>query len=291
MQVKNPVRPWFTYFVIFLCSVMLLVEFGLNDWKVEPLSTNPLIGPSAQALVDSGARETNLIIQGQWFRLFSPLFLHAGVIHYGTCTTTTMRSLGQALVKSVSRKSAAFTRNVAGSFISCQHGGVVVHVSPHLKTMQGFHSRRFSALTDLLCHGFSGGAVEESHGILNGVFLFFVPGIGGNILSSIFLPQYISVGASGGIFGLIGGCIADLTLNWKLLFISGADQDTSASKRNFAAILCLVMEIVVNLLIGLTPYGTIGRMSALVEGRRKWKRQHVKFARCCDADCCLRAEV
>ena len=78
-------RPWFTYFVIFLCTIMLVVEFGLNDWQVEPLSVNPLIGPSAQALIDAGARDTPLIVDdGQWFRLFSPLFLHAGLIHFGT---------------------------------------------------------------------------------------------------------------------------------------------------------------------------------------------------------------
>ena len=57
-------RPWFTYFIIVLCTVMLLVEFGLNGWKVEPLSVNPLIGPSAQAMVNAGARVTPLIVNG-----------------------------------------------------------------------------------------------------------------------------------------------------------------------------------------------------------------------------------
>jgi hypothetical protein len=83
MQVKNPARKWFTYTVIAVCSVMLIVEFGLNDWKVEPLYINPLIGPSAQAMVKSGARDTALIIGGQWFRLFTPLFLHGGIVHFG----------------------------------------------------------------------------------------------------------------------------------------------------------------------------------------------------------------
>jgi len=38
---------------------------------------------------------------------------------------------------------------------------------------------------------------------------------GGTILSAIFLPDYITVGASGGIFGLIGGCIADIIVSKK----------------------------------------------------------------------------
>lgn len=98
-----------------------------------------------------------------------------------------------------------------------------------------------------------GGAVEESHGLFKTLFLFFVPGVGGNILGAIFLPQYISVGASGGIFGLIGGCITDISLNWKLLFICGREHEASR-RRNVSAILCLVCEVAINLLIGLTPY-------------------------------------
>ena len=74
-------------------------------------------------------------------------------------------------------------------------------------------------LINMFAMWFIGAAVEQSHGTVSTTILFLIPGVGGNILSAIFLPQYISVGASGGIFGLIGGCIADITLNWKLLFI------------------------------------------------------------------------
>jgi hypothetical protein len=40
-------RPWFTYGVIIICSIMLFATFGVNGWKVEPVSVNlmiPLIG-------------------------------------------------------------------------------------------------------------------------------------------------------------------------------------------------------------------------------------------------------
>lgn len=112
----------------------------------------------------------------------------------------------------------------------------------------------FTSVVNMAAFWFIGAALEESHGLLTTLLLFFVPGVGGNILSAIFLPQYISVGASGGIFGLIGGCIADISQNWKLLFIGGPEHETSAFRRNFAAILCLVVEVVINLIIGLTPY-------------------------------------
>ena len=92
---------------------------------------------------------------------------------------------------------------------------------------------------------FVGKAIEQIHGFFPAVVQFVVPAIGeslsfsltlhclyddcqshkphlillmfpgGTILSAIFLPEYITVGASGGIFGLIGGCIADIIVSKK----------------------------------------------------------------------------
>jgi membrane associated rhomboid family serine protease len=192
-RLKGRNRPWFTYFIIFVCSVMLIVAFGVNDWKVAPLSVNPMIGPSAEALIAVGARDTRLIVEkGQWFRVFTPLVLHAGIIHY---------------------------------------------------------------IVNSLALWFIGAAVEQSHGIVNTVVLFFVPGVGGNILSAIFLPQYISVGASGGIFGLLGGCVADIALNWNLLFIqTGEESKKEIWRRNFWAVFFLVAEIIVQIVSSLTSH-------------------------------------
>lgn len=42
-----------------------------------------MIGPSADTLILMGAKDTALIVnQHQWYRLVTPMFLHAGVIHY-----------------------------------------------------------------------------------------------------------------------------------------------------------------------------------------------------------------
>ena len=184
------VRPYFTWVLIGVCAIMMIVEFALNDWKVEPLSVNPLIGPSAEALVRAGARETSkIVVEGQWFRLFTPLVLHAGLIHYAV--------------------------NMAALW-------------------------------------FIGGAFEESHGVLHTILLFLIPGVGGNILSAIFLPQYVSVGASGGIFGLIGGCVADITMNWPLLFITTEQNDDTTKRQHVRALIWLVVDILVNTLIGFT---------------------------------------
>lgn len=215
---KGSNRPWFTYFVILLCTIMLIVEFGLNGWKIAPLSVNPLIGPSAQALIEAGARDTPLIVnENQWFRIFSPLFLHAGAAATSRC---------------------------------CLMAFAVSLPSPHCLLSTGI----IHYVINMAALWFVGAAVEQCHGIVNAMVLFFIPGIGGNILSAIFLPQYISVGASGGIFGLIGGCIADIILSWHMLFIKTGDGDVQNKTRNLMVIVWLVADVLVNIIIGFTPF-------------------------------------
>jgi len=170
---------------------MMVVTLGVNGWRFEPLNVNPLIGPSSETLIKCGARDTNLIVnEGQWYRLFTPMILHAGLVHF-------------------------FFNMMALYFI--------------------------------------GGAVESSHGFASAAVLFIIPAVGGNILSAICLPQYISVGASGGIFGLIGGCLADICLNWNLLFLK-TTTDKNTRLRHFYVLLWLGVDIFVNCLLGFTPF-------------------------------------
>lgn len=194
-RAKGYNRPFFTYFILLFCTVMLIASIGLNGWRVEPLSVNPMIGPSAETLLELGAKQTSLIVNdGEWFRLFSPMVLHAGIVHY---------------------------------------------------------------LLNMLALWFVGSAIEQSHGFVNAAIAFIISGVGGTVLSAIFLPQYISVGASGGIFGFIGMCISDIVVNWNLLFLKGSDDDDEGYNpriRHITILLWLVVDIVVNCIIGLTPF-------------------------------------
>jgi membrane associated rhomboid family serine protease len=98
---------------------------------------------------------------------------------------------------------------------------------------------------------FVGAALEKAHGHWSLLLVFAVSGIGGTIASSIFLPKFISVGASGGIFGLIGACLADICLNWSILF-----NQALAGKsiiRHGLIVLVLFFDILLNAVIGLTP--------------------------------------
>mmetsp|Transcript_22351 Transcript_22351/g.31484 ORF Transcript_22351/g.31484 Transcript_22351/m.31484 type:complete len:450 (-) Transcript_22351:33-1382(-) len=186
-------QPFFTYIVMLVCSVCLVVSIGVNGWKVERLSVNPMIGPSAETLIDMGAKQTSLIvIKYQWYRIFTPMVLHAGLIHF---------------------------------------------------------------FLNMLAMWFIGSAVELSHGFFAAAALFIIPAMGGTIMSAIFLPEYISVGASGGIFGLIGACIADILTNWKLLFSKEVNESEKGIRiRHIKVLLWLVFDIVINCLIGLTPF-------------------------------------
>ena len=62
---------------------MMFTSIYLNDWSFEPLSINPMIGPSAETLLRLGAKDSYLIVvQSEIYRLASPMILHAGLIHY-----------------------------------------------------------------------------------------------------------------------------------------------------------------------------------------------------------------
>ena len=183
-------QPFFTYIIMIVCTGCLIISIGMNGWKVEPLTVNPMIGPSAQTLIDVGAKKTSLIVnEGEWYRLFTPMFLHAGIIHF---------------------------------------------------------------VLNMLALWFIGYAVEQNHGFLNVAILFIVPATGGTIISALFLPEYISVGASGGIFGLIGGCIADIIANWNLLFSKELNQGESF--KHVKVLIWLMLDILLNVIIGLTPF-------------------------------------
>jgi membrane associated rhomboid family serine protease len=188
---KGVNRPFFTYFLLFTCTIALIVSIALNGWVVEPLEVNPMIGPSAQTLIRMGAKDSYLIVnENEAWRILSSAVLHAGLVHY-------------------------FINTLALWFV--------------------------------------GKAIETSHGMVAAAILFVIPAIGGTILSAIFLPEYITVGASGGIFGLIGACLSDIIMNWKLLF---CDFVTENGKRHRHAmvVVFLLLDIVLNCIIGLTPY-------------------------------------
>ncbi len=75
--------PIATYFIVTVCKVLLAASMWMNEWKFEPMSENPTLGPSAQVLIKLGAKDTDLIVNnGEYYRLVTAMFLHAGLVHW-----------------------------------------------------------------------------------------------------------------------------------------------------------------------------------------------------------------
>jgi membrane associated rhomboid family serine protease len=106
---------------------------------------------------------------------------------------------------------------------------------------------------NMLALWFVGAAIEMSHGWVAAAIIFTISAVGGAILSALFLPEYITVGASGGIFGFIGACLADIVMNWKLLFCDFVSEN-GTKHRHAMVVVVLLLDIGLNSIIGLTPF-------------------------------------
>jgi hypothetical protein len=73
--------------------------------------------------------------------------------------------------------------------------------------------------------------------------IYLLSGFGGSVLSVLFLRNnYISVGASGALFGLLGSMLSELIMNWTIY------------SNKAAAIITLLFIIAINLAIGILPH-------------------------------------
>jgi membrane associated rhomboid family serine protease len=54
-------------------------------------SDNPLFGPSWETLFSMGAKDTISIVDGEWWRLLVPLYMHAGLLHLAMNSLSLLR--------------------------------------------------------------------------------------------------------------------------------------------------------------------------------------------------------
>jgi len=81
-SIFNSGRPVVCMTLLFICSIMLIVEFSVNEWRMESFEVNPTFGVSVETLLALGAKRADLILDGDWYRLIAPIFLHAGILHF-----------------------------------------------------------------------------------------------------------------------------------------------------------------------------------------------------------------
>ncbi|XP_071692320.1 RHOMBOID-like protein 2 [Rutidosis leptorrhynchoides] len=104
------------------------------------------------------------------------------------------------------------------------------------------HAGVVHLLANMLSLVFIGIRLEQQFGFVRVGILYMLAGIGGSILSALFITNNISVGASGALFGLLGAMLSELLTNWTIY----------ANKA--AALFTLLIIILVNLAVGMLPH-------------------------------------
>ncbi|CAD6204233.1 unnamed protein product [Miscanthus lutarioriparius] len=180
----------------------------LHRFSFQPLSENPLLGPSSATLQKLGALVWDKVVQEhQGWRLLTCIWLHAGVAHL-LANMISLVLIGLRLE---------------------QQFGYGMHSCRNL-TPPGL-SRTMS---DLDLHS---RFLTVRIGII-----YLVSGVGGSVLSSLFIRNTISVGASGALFGLLGAMLPELFTNWTIY------------SNKAAALVTLLVVIAINLAIGILPH-------------------------------------
>ncbi|XP_020087391.1 RHOMBOID-like protein 2 [Ananas comosus] len=116
------------------------------------------------------------------------------------------------------------------------------HQRWRLITCIWLHAGVVHILANMLSLLLIGIKLEKEFGFVRIGLLYVISGIGGSLLSALFMQSSISVGASGALFGLLGSMLSELITNWTIY----------ANK--FAALLTLVFIIAINLAVGILPH-------------------------------------
>nr|AAM92298.1 putative membrane protein [Oryza sativa Japonica Group] len=116
------------------------------------------------------------------------------------------------------------------------------HQGWRLVTCIWLHAGVVHLLANMLSLVLIGLRLEQQFGYMRIGIIYLVSGIGGSVLSSLFIRNSISVGASGALFGLLGAMLSELFTNWTIY------------TNKAAALVTLLIVIAINLAIGILPH-------------------------------------
>ncbi|XP_028797439.1 RHOMBOID-like protein 3 isoform X2 [Neltuma alba] len=116
------------------------------------------------------------------------------------------------------------------------------HQGWRLFTCIWLHAGVIHLVANMLSLVFIGIRLEQQFGFLRIGVIYLISGFGGSVLSSLFIRNNISVGASGALFGLLGAMLSELLTNWTIY------------TNKAAALLTLLVIVVINLAIGILPH-------------------------------------
>ncbi|KAG2587015.1 hypothetical protein PVAP13_5NG090300 [Panicum virgatum] len=190
----------------------------------------------------------------RWFPFLVPLFIVANValfvltMYVNDCPAHA-RAAGAAIGGSVGESATA-----QGCWLAPELGRLLkmgaLETSKVTKDHEGWrlitciwlHAGVIHILANMLSLVLIGIRLEKEFGFLRIGTLYVISGVGGSLLSSLFMVSNISVGASGALFGLLGSMLSELITNWTIY------------ENKIAALMTLVMIIVINLAVGILPH-------------------------------------
>uniref|UniRef100_A0A165XD11 RHOMBOID-like protein n=1 Tax=Daucus carota subsp. sativus TaxID=79200 RepID=A0A165XD11_DAUCS len=116
------------------------------------------------------------------------------------------------------------------------------HQGWRLVTCMWLHAGIIHLVVNMFSLVFIGIRLEQQFGFVRIGVIYLFSGLGGSILSALFIHNSISVGASGALFGLLGAMLSELLTNWTIY------------SNKAAAIITLLVIVVINLAVGLLPH-------------------------------------
>ncbi|KAI4354502.1 hypothetical protein L6164_003356 [Bauhinia variegata] len=116
------------------------------------------------------------------------------------------------------------------------------HQGWRLVTCMWLHGGVLHVLANMLGVLIIGIRLEQEFGFVLIGLLYVISGFGGSLLSGLFIQSNVSVGASGALFGLLGGMLSELITNWSIY------------DNKLAALFTLVVIIAINLAVGILPH-------------------------------------
>ncbi|XP_031396604.1 RHOMBOID-like protein 1 isoform X2 [Punica granatum] len=104
------------------------------------------------------------------------------------------------------------------------------------------HGGLLHLLANMLSLLIIGIGLEQEFGFVRIGMLYIISGLGGSLMSALFIQSNISVGASGALFGLLGGMLSELITNWTIY------------SNKVATSVTLLVVIAINLAVGILPH-------------------------------------
>ncbi|KAG6747496.1 hypothetical protein POTOM_049900 [Populus tomentosa] len=219
----------------------------LGRFSFEPLKDNPLFGPSSATYLkrefSGSALEADVQISITAFHGSAPWLL----LFLGSSLSLALRNAKEGrrnMMLLIEACSFCFLNLQRLERLGALERTKVVdkHQGWRLVTCIWLHAGIIHLLANMLSLVFIGIRLEQQFGFVRIGVVYLLSGFGGSVLSSLFIRNNISVGASGALFGLLGAMLSELITNWSIY------------TNKAAALLTLLVIIAINLAIGILPH-------------------------------------